>query len=258
MLEISSPTNGGLFCCQRGIIHNETLTIKKGSRCLCASGLCLTFAVYRRSEDERIAMVDLIDLSGNTLRSLTRAHRYTTSVWGKGGILCLSEDNLIEVVDPETETITTPNIPNFTLQLQWLRDENKFLYVQVIDDFSRAELRIYDLETETSEVAVNIDFSGFANTAILSSDESQILLGYRNELRVYDVGNSESYDVLYVDEVDDASIINLAVSPTGNQILFSVWHSSYSAGVYVMNVDGSNLRLLESGAQQHRAPSWRP
>jgi DNA-binding SARP family transcriptional activator len=73
------------------------------------------------------------------------------------------------------------------------------------------------------------------------------------------VGDAWGYRVLTVtDNLEFSGIGRLGWSPDGQQIVFEADPSQGSRCIYIINVDGSNLRRLTEGACHDSGPAWSP
>lgn len=135
-------------------------------------------------------------------------------------------------------------------------DSSKISYEAINHD--RHEIFIFDLATKKATPIVNYDgltdvgdpvFSPYANMLVFTSDS---LHRGRRQLYFYD-DNVKHYYRLTNDELDKDDPV---FSPDGKMIAYiAKWQNAWN--IYVMNVDGTDVRNITQSFFDHVVPSWR-
>jgi TolB protein len=214
--------------------------------------------------DDAIVVLDLA--SGQVTPITTMPGTEWAASWSPDGTLLAyhgfdSGDSEIYIYDLATATatvITENDADNYTPA--WSPDGREIVYFSnTNNDTMDGDLFIYTIETGQTRQLNPVANGRYGLNPAWSPDGKQIAFPYED-------GTTDRHAIAALPPEGGAPIVlfdqlgqdsNPAWSPDGGQIAF-VGNPSGNSDIFIVNVDGSNLRQITTDTAEDIAPAWRP
>jgi Tol biopolymer transport system component len=214
--------------------------------------------------------VQIVDVATGASREIMSGAAHCSLTWSSDGSrIAVAHDGMIELIDPEGGNRSTlVELPGFISQPTWSPDGERIAF-RVVSGEGRS---LYVIDRDGSNLTELLgpahDWLGFFDPA-WSPDGSRIAYiasvhGLRLRIEVVDADGSNPTELVEAGTCGCNSFTpGLTWSPDGTSMalitgsLDEVSGSPEAYGLYVMNADGTGLRLVaRSGV--NGSPAWRP